>query len=134
MKKFLPLLLLLAACNNQSAVILKASFANDTILNISGIDNATLSKLGNDAPAILQQLVQVYRMPTDTDMKDYQPQQPGAYILKGDKLYFVADTPFVEGARYFLRYYEYESGGICDLIKFGHKPGDSRYTEIMLTR
>ncbi|MBS1532426.1 MAG: hypothetical protein JSU01_19140 [Bacteroidetes bacterium] len=54
-----------------------------------------------------QNLLPVYKMPDDTDMKDFQHAQPGKYKVEGNEVTFTPDTPFGKGQTYFLRTFDY---------------------------
>jgi len=52
-------------------------------LKISGFDRAIIGDIGRDTTiGIWQSLLPVYKMPADTDLKDYQDAQPGNYKVK----------------------------------------------------
>jgi hypothetical protein len=76
-------------------------------LKIAGFDKAIIDDIGRDTSDVWQTLLPVYRMPQDTDMKDFQNAQPGRYTIKDSSVVFVPDTPFRKGQTYFLRYYNY---------------------------
>ncbi|HEX3384611.1 MAG TPA: hypothetical protein VHS53_05455 [Mucilaginibacter sp.] len=52
-------------------------------------------------------LLSVYKMPADTDMKDFQHAQPGRYKVSGNEVIFTPDTAFRKGQEYFLRTFDY---------------------------
>ncbi|GAC1304014.1 MAG: hypothetical protein NVSMB24_10840 [Mucilaginibacter sp.] len=97
-------------------------------VKFTGLDYAVISEIARDTTAGLWQgLIPVYRMPADTDVKDYQPVQPGKYALKDKAVIFTPDTPFVKTRTYFMRYYRFDSGDdawgfITGKKKLGH-PG-----------
>src|ERR1700743_3822367 len=69
---------------------------NNQSLKIAGLDEAVMNDIARDSSnEVWQGLIPVYRMPADTDMKDYQPVQPGKYVLKDSAIVFTPDTPFI---------------------------------------
>ncbi|MEO6849253.1 MAG: hypothetical protein ABI203_11290 [Mucilaginibacter sp.] len=71
-------------------------------------------------------------MPADTDLKDYQPAQPGQYLLKDDAVVFRPDTPFKKGQVYFLRYYQYDKNeNVWQYVKHRKRPGTAVYTDLI---
>ena len=103
---------------------------NDGSLKISGPDKLVLDEIQRDS-AVWQNLFSVYRMPADTDMKDFQRPQSGAYRLMGDTILFMPDTPFTKGQTYFLRCYQFGEGkSDWDIIKHKQKLGSQAYTDL----
>jgi hypothetical protein len=109
MKKCLSLfLLLLLGCSNQpKPVDIQISLADSNRnLKINGFDKAIIAEIGRDTSnGAWQSLLPVYKMPIDTDMKDFQPAQPGQYRVADSVVIFTPDTSFKKGQPYFLRYY-----------------------------
>src|ERR1035437_7547356 len=96
-RPYLCLLLFCFSCTpktNTEAVHI--TFINDNrSIKFSGLNYAVLQDIKWDtASANWQNLFQVYRMPADTDMKGYQPAQPGLYHVKDGSVVFTPDTPF----------------------------------------
>jgi hypothetical protein len=102
-------------------------------LKISGLDYAIMQDINRDTTAkIWQNLIQVYHMPVDTDLKDFQPVQPGRYMVKDSAVIFTPDTPFNPHLTYFMRYYQYDKGGTAwDYIKNHQKPGKKSYYDLI---
>jgi hypothetical protein len=102
-------------------------------VKISGLDNAIIQEIGRDsAGSNWQSLLPVYRMPADTDMKNYQPVQPGVYIIKDGVVVFTPDTPFVAHQTYFIRYYKFDAdNNAIDFIRGNNKPGSLHYTDLI---
>ena len=102
-------------------------------LKISGLDYAIMHDINRDTtPDIWQNLIQVYRMPADTDLKDYQPIQPGKYLVKDSAVVFIPDTPFNPHQTYFMRYYQFDKGSNAwDYIKNHQKPGKKQYRDFI---
>jgi hypothetical protein len=81
---------------------------NDRSVKFKGLDYAIISEINRDSvPGIWQNLLPVFKMPADTDLKSYQPIQPGQYQLADSAVVFTPDTPFVKGQTYFIRYFEF---------------------------
>ncbi|OCX50939.1 hypothetical protein BEL04_19660 [Mucilaginibacter sp. PPCGB 2223] len=74
---------------------------------LGGLDYAVLQELKKDSLTAegFRQLLAVYRMPADTDMKDYQNEQPGIYQITDSLIIFKPDTPFKKHQTYFARFY-----------------------------
>jgi hypothetical protein len=106
---------------------------NKQSVKITGLNVAVMNEIARDSSnEIWQSLIPVYRMPADTDMKDYQPVQPGKYLRTDSALVFTPDTPFVQGKTYFLRFYQFAEGsGINDFIKGRKRLGQTRYTDLI---
>jgi hypothetical protein len=102
-------------------------------LKISGLDNAIVQEINRDTTTnVWQNLIQVYRMPADTGMKDFQPIQPGKYAVKDSLVVFIPDTPFAQHQTYFARYYQYDKGNTAwDYIKNNQKPGKKQYKDLI---
>ncbi len=92
---------------------------NGQSIEFKGLEYAITGEINRDSvPGIWQGLIPVYRMPADTDMKDYQRPLPGQYRLKDSAVVFTPDTPFVKNQTYFLRYFEFgEGNSTWDFIK-----------------
>ena len=102
-------------------------------LKISGLSNTIVQDINRDTTINKwQQLLPVYRMPADTDMKDFQPVQPGQYFVKDSVVFFTPDTPFKSHQQYFIRYYHYNEGrNVLDFIKGKSRPGKVNYTDLI---
>jgi len=101
-------------------------------VKFEGLDYAIVSEISRDSvPGAWANLLPVYRMPADTDMKDYQPVQSGRYVVKDSAVVFTPDTPFMKAQGYFLRYFRFgEGSGISNYIKGEKKIGSRPYTDI----
>jgi len=83
-------------------------------------------------PAGWLDLVPVYRMPADTDMKTYQPEQPGKYVVADSIVTFTPDTPFVKTQTYFVRWYHLDDNARpADYLKGNRKPGQKYFTDLI---
>ena len=102
-------------------------------LKIAGLDYAIMKEINRDTTTnIWKNLIQVYRMPADTDMKDFEPIQPGKYLVKDSAVVFIPDTPFMQHQTYFVRYYQYDKGSTAwDYIKYNQKPGKKQYKDLI---
>jgi len=74
---------------------------------IIGLEYAIIHDLKADSltQGTWKSLFAIYRMPTDTDMKDFQPEQPGKYQISDSAITFKPDTPFKKHQQYFVRFY-----------------------------
>ena len=102
-------------------------------IEFKGLDYAITSEITRDSvPGIWLGLIPVYRMPADTDMKDYQKPLPGVYRLKDSAVVFTPDTPFVKNQTYFVRYFKFEGGNNAwDIIKGKKRLGKTPYTDLI---
>jgi hypothetical protein len=136
MKKLIMISLLLAGCTaaNQHQQ-LRVSVKNDSLIQISGMEANTLAGLAADSLSVeqWQQLLPVYPMPADTDMKDFAQPCPGRYFIKSAQVAFVADTPFAKGKMYFVRSYQFhdDSGSGWDIFKSKWKSRKPQYQEVI---
>ncbi|WP_428328189.1 hypothetical protein [Mucilaginibacter sp.] len=129
------ILLFCFACSSGPKVpVVHISLVNNNrSVKFSGLDGAILGEIGRDsAQATWQYLIPVFRMPADTDLKNYQHAQPGIYQLKDSIVVFTPDTPFTPGKTYFLRYYQFGRGqSALDLIKGTSKPGTIHHVDLV---
>lgn len=102
-------------------------------VQISGFDRAIINDIGRDsANDVWQSLLPVYKMPADTDMKDYQNTQPGKYAIKDSLVVFTPDTSFKKGQIYFLRYYQYDnSKDAWQYIRTKKRLGSLSYKDLL---
>jgi hypothetical protein len=126
----------LASCtSNQTRTnqIHIALTADKRSLNITGLDNAIVQDINRDSlGGNWQSLVPVYKMPADTDLKNYQPVQPGKYIVKDSVVVFIPDTPFIARQTYFVRYYNFDANNKASDYILGHnKLGSLPYTDLI---
>ena len=103
-------------------------------VKISGLDNAVIQDIARDsAGGNWQALVPVYKMPADTDLKNYQPVQPGTYQIKDNAVIFTPDTPFMAHQTYFVRYYKFDAGNkVSDFIMGHNRPGSLHYSDLII--
>jgi hypothetical protein len=132
-----PVLLFLLIClgcssKRQSPPVHISLINNNQSVKFQGIDAAILGAVLRDSvPGIWQSLIPVYRMPADTDLKDYQPAQPGTYKIQDSIVVFTPDTPFVNGKTYFMRFYHFDQGkSIWEMVKNKRTLGNQPYTDL----
>jgi hypothetical protein len=135
MKKYIIFLLLIVGCASKSnKATIKISLKDSNSLKITGIANDILQEINRDSAttAVWQSLIPVYRMPKDTDLKDYQPPQPGKYVVTYSSVLFTPDTPFIKQQLYFLRFYQYgEGNSIMEYVKRQKKLGHVAYMDLI---
>jgi hypothetical protein len=135
----LVLLLLIVACfactpkKPDTAMVSISLVNNKQSVLFKGLDYAVTREIGRDSSnQVWQSLIPVYKMPADTDMKSYQPVQPGKYILKDSAVVFTPDTPLAQGQVYFVRNYKLgESVSAVDFIKGRTQPGRTHFTDLI---
>lgn len=138
MKKLLWLLVFInlgCTANRNDNNALQAGFENNKqAVRISGLDNAVMHEINRDsAGGNWQSLLPVYRMPADTDLKNYQPVQPGTYQIKDNAVIFTPDTPFMAHQTYFVRYYKFDAGNkVSDFIMGHNRPGSLHYSDLII--
>ena len=125
------LMIITCRCSSGSNKLnVQISLQTNGSLKITGPDPAVLGELQRDSVS-WQALFPVYRMPVDTDMKDFQRAQPGKYQLKEGIITFMPDTAFAPGQTYFLRYFHYGEGeSAWNRIKNHPKPGSVAHTDL----
>lgn len=134
-KPALALLLFLSACTNKpKAPLVHVSLTDgNKSLRFTGLDLAVVNEINRDSvPEAWESLVPVFRLPKDTDLKNYQPVQHGRYVLKDTAVIFTPDTPFVKGQDYFIRCYRFEGNGIWDYIQGKKRLGEAPYTDVVV--
>jgi hypothetical protein len=136
MKKSVWIFLLLCfGCTHQpkQPAVHLTLINNNQSVEFKGLDYAITGEINRDSvPGIWQGLIPVYRMPADTDMKDYQKPLPGQYRLKDSAVVFTPDTPFVKNQTYFVRYFKFDGGNDSwDIIKGKKKLGKTAYTDLI---
>jgi len=135
MKKYIIFLLLIVGCASKSnKATIKISLKDSNSLKITGIANDILQEINRDSAttAVWQSLIPVYRMHKDTDLKDYQPPQPGKYVVTDSAVVFTPDTPFKKQQLYFLRFYKYDMGNdMLEYMQHRKKLGQVTYTDLI---
>lgn len=121
MKKIAWLLFVFCfACSQKpkTPVVRVSLINNNRSVKFTGLDNAIVSEINRDTVReVWQTLLPVYKMPADTDLKNYQPVQPGAYTVKDSAVVFTPDTLFLKGRTYFMRYHLFKGENMWDYIK-----------------
>ena len=128
------LLLFCIGCTHQpESIAIRVSLANNNrSIKISGFDRAIIADIGRDSSdEAWESLLPVYKMPADTDLKDYQQLQPGHYTVNDSLVVFTPDTLFEKGQRYFLRCYHHEGTDAWDYIRNKRRPGSSTYKDLV---
>ena len=102
-------------------------------VEFKGLDYAIISEISRDSiPGIWESLLPVYRMPADTDLKNYQPMQHGRYVLKDSAVIFTPDTAFIKGQAYFMRYYQFKGENVWDFIKGEKRLGEVQFMDLVV--
>ena len=133
---FLALSLFSIGCSSNQPKVsnIKITLSPDKrILKITGLDPLIVQDINRDSSGgNWQSLVPVYKMPADTDLKNYQPTQPGKYAVKDSVVTFTPDTPFIAEQTYFVRYYKYDANSKATDFILGHnKLGSLHYTDLI---
>ncbi|MES2278169.1 MAG: hypothetical protein V4592_19220 [Bacteroidota bacterium] len=135
MKKFIIVLLFIAACKGKQAnpVSIVVDKSHHTV-KIAGLTETTLNGIKRDSLPIeaWQVLFPVFTMPADTDMRNYQAPLKGRYEITGKELTFTPDTLFKPGQTYFARYYRFDEHITdMDLVLHRRETGKALYTELI---
>ncbi|HEY5326942.1 MAG TPA: hypothetical protein VIJ27_08075 [Mucilaginibacter sp.] len=134
-KSVVCMLLFFFGCSDKSkpSAVHIGLINNNRSIKFTGFDRAIISEINRDSvPGIWQGLIPVYRMPADTDMKDYQRALPGIYTLKDSAVLFTPDTPFVKNQTYYVRYFKFDGGySAWDFIKGKRRLGKILYTDLI---
>jgi hypothetical protein len=136
MKKILFLVLLVSfGCTHKPrpSSIHISLINNGSTLKFTGMDASVTGEIGRDSSnSVWQALIPVYKMPADTEMKDYQRAQSGKYMVIDTAVIFTPDTPFIKQQTYFVRYYKYgEGNSIMNYVDHSKKLGHPRYTDLI---
>ena len=131
---FLFLLLCFGCSQKSKTSVVKVDVVDSgRSVKFTGLDNAIMEEISRDSSkGIWQALIPVFRMPADTDLKSYQPAQPGTYRLQDKAIVFTPDTPFVKGRIYFMRYYRFGgTDNMWDYVRGKSKLGRIPYTDLV---
>ena len=125
---------LFSCAEKQHAPSIHISLENDNkSIKFTGLDKDIVTEISRDSiPGVWENMVPVFKMPTDTDLKNYQPVQHGVYALKDSSVIFTPDTPFVKGQAYFMRYYIFKGSDIWDYLKGKKKLGNASYQDLVI--
>jgi len=128
------IVVLLGCSRRQQTIDIKVKLTNDNhSLQISGFDKMVIDDISRDTSSqAWQTLLPVYKMPVDTDMKDFQNAQPGKYKVTGSEVIFTPDTPFRHGQVYFLRAFDYSgSKDAWDFIRKQKGKGSAGHNDLL---
>ena len=100
---------------------------------LTGIDPSIMGEISRDTVKNnWENLIPVYKMPADTDMKDFQPVYHGVYRVKDSLVVFTPDTAFVKGKVYFIRYFHFNGGlSTWDLVRKKKKLGSVAHVDLV---
>lgn len=132
----LVVVLCVGCSNHPKPVDVKISLAdNNRSLKIAGFDKLIIADIGRDTNnEAWQSLLPVYKMPADSDMKDYQNVQPGKYTVQDSLVIFTPDTAFKKGQAYFLRYFRHDEGiSAWQLVREKKRPGSVIYKDLVFS-
>ena len=135
MKKLLFLLLTLSACKSKPASNIKITIDHThQAIKITGVAATALYGIQHDSldTAGWHALFPVYKMPADTEMRNYQPYIKGKYDINGGVVSFTPDTAFKTGQTYFARWYRYDEPlSATDMAMRTRKPGETPFIELI---
>ena len=130
-----PLILFCFSCTKRQGMpsVNISMIDNRHSVKVKGLDYAIISEINRDSiPDVWQSLILVYRMPPDTDLKNYQVAQPGVYKIIDSAVVFTPDTPFANNKTYFMRYYQFDDdGNVMDYITGKKKLRKNRYVDLI---
>ena len=129
------LLLFCVACaqkTDKTSIVIGLTITNRAI-KIRGLDKSIMTEISRDTSNYAwQSLFSVYKMPADTDLRDYQNVQPGQYKAQDSVVIFTPDTAFKKGQVYFLRYYQHdEQVSGWQYISGKKRPGSLSYKDLV---
>ncbi|RYD94149.1 MAG: hypothetical protein EOP54_18010 [Sphingobacteriales bacterium] len=135
-RHYFLLILLFAACSRPqklTSTVTVSVRADHHSIQFKGLDQLVIGEISRDTnTAVWQSLVPVYSMPADTDLKSYQPVQPGKYWVQDSVVVFTPDTPFVKGKTYFVRNYQPDAANhLSDYIKGQARVGSLKYIDLI---
>lgn len=133
---FLAVVFCFGCSNHRKSVNIKISLTdNNRSLKISGFDKLIIADIDRDTnDEAWESLLPVYKMPADTNMKDYQNVQPGKYVAEDSVVIFTPDTAFKKGRAYFLRYFRHDEGtSAWKLIREKKRPGSVSYKDLVFS-
>lgn len=133
MKKLAIFLIFFVACKSKQVNTIVIA-VNQKTVQVKGIPATELYGLKSDSVSMAawQSLFPVFKMPADTDLRNYQSPVDGRYSLQNDAITFTPDSPFVKDSTYFARYYRFAEGlNSTNMIMDKRKPGETAYTELI---
>lgn len=124
-----------AACEHepQKQMISLSLYNQGKSVAFTGLEQLVINEIARDTNrAVWQSLIPVYKMPADTDLKSYQPVQPGKYVIKQNTIIFTPDTPFVKGKTYFVRSYQLGQGTtLTDYLQGRARLGKLKFIDLI---
>jgi len=133
---FLAIIIYAGCSNHHKPVDVKISLTNSNrSLKIAGFDKLIIAEIGRDTNnEAWESLLPIYKMPTDTDMKDYENVQPGEYIVQDSLVVFTPDTAFKKGQAYFLRYFQHDQGASAwQYLREKKRPRSLSYKDLVFS-
>ena len=133
---FLTVILCVGCSNHPKPVDVKIGLTDSNhSLKIAGFDKLIIAEIGRDTNhEAWESLLPVYKMPADTDMKDYQNVQPGKYVVQDSLVVFTPDTAFKKGQPYFLRYFRHDEGtSAWQYVRQKKRPGSISYKDLVFS-
>jgi hypothetical protein len=133
---FLAVILCIGCSSHSKPFDVKISLTDSNhALKITGFDKLIIAEIGRDTNnEAWESLLPVYKMPADTDMKDYQNVQPGKYVVRDSVVIFTPDTAFNKGQIYFLRYFRHDEGtSALQLVREKKRPGSISYKDLVFS-
>ncbi|HTK19140.1 MAG TPA: hypothetical protein VL442_06495 [Mucilaginibacter sp.] len=133
---FLAIIICIGCSNHPKPIDVEISLTDSNrSLKITGFDKLIIADISRDTNnEAWQSLLPIYKMPTDTDMKDYQNVQPGKYVVKDSLVIFTPDTAFKKGLAYFLRYIRRDEGtSAWQYIREKKRPGSISYKDLVFS-
>ena len=134
--RVLVIILCVGCSNRPKPVDVKIRLTdNNRSLKIAGFDKLIIADFGRDTSnEAWQNLLPIYKMPADTNMKDYQNVQPGKYMVQDSVVIFTPDTAFKKGQAYFLRYFRHDEGiSAWQLVREKKRPGSVIYKDLVFS-
>ena len=133
---FLAVIFCVGCSKHPKPVDVKISLTDSNhSLKITGFDKLIVAEIGRDTNnEAWESLLPVYKMPVDTDMKDYQNVQPGKYTVQDSVVIFTPDTAFKKGQVYFLRFFRHDEDiSAWKLIRQKKRPGSISYKDLVFS-
>ena len=133
---WLLLLICFGCAKKPGQSALKVQVVDSNTISITNINNNLLANTRQDTipNEQWQNILPIFRMPGDTDMRDYVNALPGKYAIKNNTIVFTADTPFHKGKTYFARFYHFQDDSdIWALLKGKWKQHTPQYRECTFT-
>ena len=133
---FLVVIISIGCSNHPKPVDVKISLTDGNhSLKIAGFDKLIIAEIRRDTNnEAWESLLPIYKMPADTDMKDYQNVQPGKYLVQDSLVIFTPDTAFKKGQAYFLRYFQHDQGASAwQYLREKKRPRSLSYKDLVFS-